>query len=176
MFYKYINLPALPDELICQALAIGTNSALKSDQTRGVYSRHLVSSDILVWCQQNILPTLVNNFKIGIQVFSGVPEFPHTDGSRGVKALNFLISPGGTNVETVWLQEEGFPVNRQRGYVTKSDAKLQELDRVSFVKNTWQIVQTDVIHTVVNLTEPRISLSLGLEDNEYDNLISRLTL
>lgn len=173
MFYQHFNLPALPDTLVMQALSIA-NTVQETNQHRGVYRRYPVSNDILEWCQQNILASIKNNFKIGIQVFNGQPEFPHTDGSRGVKALNYLIDTGGDNVETVWLQEAGCEITRHRGYVVPANTTLQELCRVSFVQYTWQVVQTDIIHTVENITRPRIALSIGLEEEEYSRIIQTL--
>ena len=171
MFYKYFDLPALPDWLIVQAISLVTNST-SSKQHRGVYKRYPVSSDILLWCQKNVLPTLENNFKLGVQIFSSTPEYPHTDGNRGSKALNFLIDAGGDNVITQWLQEESYPVTRERGYVANNGGKFLELEQVCLKPNTWHVLQTDVIHTVKNVTRPRIALSIGLEEDEYSSLLT----
>jgi hypothetical protein len=173
MFYQHFNLPVLPVSLVTQALSIA-NKIQSTNEARGVYRRYPVTSDILVWCQENILSSIQNNFKIGIQVFSGQPEYPHTDGKRGVKALNFLIDAGGDNVETVWFQEQGHSITRQRGYIAPANAQLEELCRTCFVEHTWQIVQTDIIHTVENVSRPRIALSIGLEDDEFNKFIQTL--
>lgn len=166
-------MPALPDELVSQALFIATSANTNTKEARGVYRRYPVTDELLAWCQQYILPSLKNDFKIGIQVFFGPPKFPHTDGNRGTKALNFLIDAGGDQVDTVWLQEEGFPLIRSRGYVVTNNNTLHEIERTTFKPRTWQVVQTDIIHTVENITRPRISLSIGLEEDEYRSFLLR---
>jgi hypothetical protein len=165
MFYKIVDLPPLPDELINEALEIVYTS--DPYHARTVYSRYPASDQIVSWCQKNISSSIVNNFKIGIQTFSDNPTFPHTDGKRGTKSLNFLLKAGGNNVETIWYQEKGHSLTQVRGKDFDIE-NLEEQCRIICPVHQWMVIQTDIIHHVVNLTEKRIALSIGLEEDEYN--------
>jgi hypothetical protein len=187
IFYcKTLDFPPMPDHLVKQALSIiqdqsesyichdagpflkGANGA---DIPGSVYNRYFVSPDIFDWVASNIpvkLPGDVKHRKIGIQTFQSVRNInsyaPHTDGPRGQYVLNYQIDTGGDNVLTKWYHEAGHSLIREPAISLQSFQNLTEVHSEHIAQGTWFCLHSRILHTVVNVERPRISLSIGLEE------------
>jgi hypothetical protein len=170
-FCKIINLPALPDALAAECLAI-TKDASQSyiagvSQVGTSYNRYCASNAIYQWVVTNVDSTIRNNMQVGIQTFRPLQSdaaawSPHTDGPRGQYILNYLIDAGGSNVLTKWYQETGQPLVRAPGITLQSFRNLTMVHTEHIQPGTWFCLYSRVLHTVVNVERPRISLSIGV--------------
>jgi hypothetical protein len=185
-YCKILDLPAIPDHLVQQALAIIQDQSKSYIAGRGpvvlkdsngantagsTYNRYHVSPELFEWAVANIpgrLPNKHDNFKIGIQVFRPIgintSYDPHTDGPRGEYVLNYLIDAGGDNVLTKWYQEVNQPLVRTPGINLKSFQNLTEVHSEHIQAGSWFCLYSRVLHTVTNIERPRISLSIGLNE------------
>lgn len=160
-----------------------------SDIPVSEYRRYHVSPDIFDWVASTVPVKLSSNVdykKIGIQIFVPVklpskyrkierPAFrsvgnltlhaghPHTDGPRGPYVLNYQIDTGGDNVLTKWYHEVDQPLVRQSSITLNSFQNLNEVHSEHIAQGTWFCMPVRVLHSVVNLERPRISLSIGLD-------------
>lgn len=176
IFYcKTLDFPPMPDHLVKQALSIiqGKSNPYVLHNARpfeSVYKRYFVSSDILDWLASNIPVKLpIDVRKIGIQTFqpmgSSALYSPHTDGPRGQYVLNYLIDTGGNNVLTKWYQEAGYSLIRRPDLTLASFQNLKEVHSEHIAQGTWFCLHSRILHTVINIERPRISLAIGLESN-----------
>ena len=170
-FCKTINLPALPDTLAAECLDITTDAQQSYiagvSQVGTSYNRYRVSDTIYQWVLDHVDPTIRNNMQVGIQTFRPLQTdpaawSPHTDGPRGQYILNYLICAGGDNVLTKWYQEAGQPLVRPPGITLASFKNLTEVHTEHVRPGTWFCLHSRVLHTVVNVNSPRISLSIGV--------------
>ena len=170
-FCKTIDLPALPNALAAECLAI-TEDASQSyiagtSQVGTSYNRYRASDAIYQWVLANVDSKIRNNMQVGIQTFRPLQSdaaawSPHTDGPRGQYILNYLIDAGGSNVLTKWYQEAGKPLVRAPGITLVGFSNLTEMHTEHIQPGTWFCLYSRVLHTVVNVERPRISLSIGV--------------
>ncbi len=135
-----------------------------------VYNAYYLSPDIFDWVASNIpvkLPSDIEHRKIGIQTFRPMDKStsyaPHTDGPRGQYVLNYQIDTGGDNVLTKWYHEAGHSLVREPGLCLPSFQNLKEVHSEHIAQGTWWCLHSRILHTVVNVERPRISLSIGLD-------------
>jgi hypothetical protein len=175
IFYcKTLNFSPMPDHLVKQALSIiqGKSNPYVFHNARpfeSVYKRYFVSSDILDWLASNIPVKLpINVKKIGIQTFqprrNPAVYSPHTD-NKGQYILNYLIDTGGDNVLTKWYHETGHSLIREPDITLDSFQNLNETHSEHIAQGTWFCLHSRILHTVVNIERPRISLTIGLESS-----------
>ena len=65
---------------------------------------------------------------------------------------------------TVWYQEIGKPVVREGRARQPDYAKLTVLDQVVLPVNQWHILRTDILHSVENLQNNRIRISIDIDE------------
>lgn len=101
----------------------------------------------------------------------------HSDINR-IKALNYIIETGGSNATLSWYKEKDKPLKRSKkqgggqsdtGYVKYDDLEL--LESVYLEKNSWALIDTDILHDVDRVESKRISLSISFL---YINDIERI--
>jgi hypothetical protein len=100
---------------------------------------------------------------------------PHIDSSREY-ALLYVVDPGGENVSTAFYQESGKPIVRPKikplvslykEYVNDYSL-LTEIDRVVLPTHTWVILNANILHSVENLSGPRVTYQIALNDNPFN--------
>ena len=175
LYCKTLDFPPMPDHLVKQALSIIQDQSKSyvfhnAESFGSVYKRYFVSSDIFDWLASNIPVKLpIDVKKIGIQTFQSMKNStsysPHTDGPRGQYILNYLIDTGGNNVLTKWYQEAGHSLIREPDLTLESFQNLTETHSEHIAQGTWFCLHSRILHTVVNIERPRISLCVGLESN-----------
>jgi len=137
-----------------------------------VYNAYWVSPDIFDWVASNIpvqLPSNIEDRKIAIQTFRPMNQLtsyaPHTDGPRGQYVLNYQIDTGGDNALTKWYHEAGHSLVREPGLCLPSFQNLKEVHSEQIAQGTWWCLHSRILHSVVNVERPRISLSIGLDSS-----------
>lgn len=161
------------------------------------YSRLYATPIANSWVS-NTIPELTGHIReVGIQTHENsdrkngrMAEFPiHTDGKRGRHVLCYLYETGGTNPETVWWQEENKPILRESGIYNEVNPahfdrvvgtpglhkldhnSIKELARVSFKKHAWNLLRADVLHSLHNVENMRIGLTIGFSNDEVFNML-----
>ena len=182
LFYKQIDLPQIPVELL------NFDQATQEYIPRFDYGKdHYVDGKIITppsYFFSDVHNTLLNHWLL--QHLPKVPKvnysqliptnsrqmLVHTDIKR-IAALNYLIDTGGDDVVTRWYQEQEHPVERQEktvgnqtdtGYVDYQNLNL--LDSTVFKKNCWYLVRTNVLHDATNISSTRRYLGVSYFERE----------
>jgi hypothetical protein len=132
-YYRYLNLPCIPDDIIAQ---INRDYAAyeRKNSGQGINKDVYVWSDsfnqvINDWCQKNICPEMY----WGFQIIRGDMK-PHLDNVT-ISKMNYVIDPGGSDVMTEWYDPDGITV----------------IDSVVLESHRWHILKVDTLHGVKNL-------------------------
>jgi len=187
--HSLLNLPQLPSALLDHITAsiIGAPmqkvSGRKIVQLDGstaddaVYNRWPLSQEYTEYVNE-LIPELSNsNFNIGFQSIANSSGqlcqlHPHTDGAvRGPFCIAFLISTGGMDVETIWWQQHEQDLLRSPWSHVWDLASLDKVDSVVFPEGRWNIMRTDLIHSVQNIDTNRVAFTIGFFDEDLFDLI-----
>jgi hypothetical protein len=174
-YYKILNkLPPLPNKFISKLPNSFNNDVLRDYPPRpytigdktfdSVTQTHyqITHQPIIDWIGENITP---NYNDIGFRHVDGSPArrviTPHTDKTRNYALIYTLETGGG---ELVFWKEKNKPILRTDRFNLHEYDNLTELDRVYVPEKSWYILNTMVIHSVENMSSPRIQLQLSLMD------------
>ena len=151
MYIDYLNIPAIPKEILedldtirNRLFAIGTpyNGTFRLKDTSSTVSDYI----------QTLFPFEVHcRYQF---VYQGLPIHTDMKGNAGRKlAVNYLLNAGGNNVITN-IYDNNYNV---------IDSKCLELNR-------WHYIRTDHLHNVSNIDKDsvRIALSIGLNEDIED--------
>ena len=140
-YYRYINLPRIPDEILIQ-LNFNFDHYESKNISRihdGLYTWSDSFNEIInVWCQENICSEMY----WGFQIVRG-DMMPHIDSTTLIK-MNYVIQTGGDGVITEWY----------------ADDKTTVVDSVVFTPHQWHIIKTDAWHAVRNTTPGQIRFAV----------------
>jgi hypothetical protein len=182
-FYKLLDLPDLPENLICQFDRLIENKLLglpdqvytpsnprtdgyinviqykdHSLEHEGKIMYHNLPEEFEYWIQQNIMD---NYLRVKFSIHHGTIAPPHTDYLRDY-GIHYIYNPGGDDVRTVWYQEQGQSIVRN-GRVRQPDySKLTVLEEVVLPAKKWHVLRTDIVHSVENLQGNRIRIAVDL--------------
>lgn len=128
---------------------------------------------------KSLIPEIKDNImEIGFPFISNATNHPagsilapHVDKIRGEFCVIWVIEPGGENVETIWWQQEGFPVVREGGLKTINYPALNPINRVAWKKNSWGVFRTNILHSVEPITTTRIGFTIGFDGEDNFNRI-----
>jgi hypothetical protein len=194
MYYKILNLPKIPTDLLEFSTAEVIRSAdlalgrtyIKNGQAiqSADYTKTEADEKLKNWIVDNV-PGVTSDM-IFLQAFganNGATALIHSDILR-VFALNYIIDTGGTGVTTTWYQEHGHPLSRYKDPaihgVGQSNNKIVEynnctvLEQVQFEKHQWSLIRTDVLHDVDHLTGVRSAVSIAILPKHL-HIIEQLT-
>jgi len=95
----------------------------------------------------------------------------HLDSGRNY-ILIYLIESGGNKVDTVFYQENGYPIERPR---TKEYdpchvhdySNLTEIYRVEVPLRKWILLNTRILHGVEGIESTRIAYQIGFDKNIF---------
>lgn len=185
MLHKFIykllpELPKLPQYFIDSANA-GANIFVENQGShKKTITRHLTdwrgmsytaprilrgkfSDEFESWVKDNITQTFKD---AGIAYFPGTVNTPscggHTDATRDY-VLIYNANQGGPNAELCYWQEDGQPLVRERATqgITTKNLKLIAAERK--LADTWYLLNTRIIHSLENITEPRINFQISFD-------------
>ena len=179
-YYKILDLPQPPQELID---SVELNR--KPDEMElGVYhQRHLknwyghdfkAAVNIRTkheafdkWVRENITDNFVdagvNYTLVDLQGLDKISTGGHVDVIRKYTLL-YNLQTGGPDATTTWWQETGKEVVRPPKTQAEDQSRLTPLEQVIIPTGVWALVYTQVIHSVENLIEPRVSFQVSLND------------
>jgi hypothetical protein len=191
-FSQILNLPKLPNDLIEECIAIvkhGKTKVLTTDKfhfpkitnpdgkevSGSAYLRFSLTDILEKWVKENIKSINKSGIASGVQIYWSKDDLfsyaGHVDGARG-RVVLYSIDPGGENVETVWFKEHNKPLFRKYNEdFVGGIVNLQSLEKIHSINvaaQEWTILETRVIHAVTNMHRPRISLAVGISDDEVD--------
>jgi hypothetical protein len=183
-FVEYLDLPPLPSHLcmlVDPLLYPSTNTTTDRVCERdgkfvqdADYRRFPANAELAQWIIDNISSTYTS---AGVSFHGAVtPQTvcPHSDRRRTVGLL-YIIDPGGPEVDTVFWQEVGHPVNREFATMPSSYHDLTEVGRYRLGAGTWALLDTTVIHSVEGLQGLRKTLQVDWTDSAlvpYDKIIA----
>lgn len=136
---------------------------------RAYYRRYDTDDQVAIWIRENITP---NFSQVGSQIiYDGGAFSPHTDGGPREYILNYLIDPGGTNVETQWFIESGKDLQRPGDALQYPDpSSLKKVKSTCFPKGSWSLLYGKIIHAVAGVDGQRVQLSIALPKEEFKRL------
>jgi hypothetical protein len=180
-----LPLPSLPSNLIEELLLIANNEIvdLKYQNGNGIFEIRQIPDHIRDWVKLNITKDISTGV---LQTIREGNFEPHIDGPSSKKDIRYynllyLIEPGGTNVETCFYQT---PINFLKTCIEKKKFRVAYEDAVlvekfTFNPCTWNLMNTQCIHSVEGISGYRIGLSIGINNQELPNflldLINNLT-
>jgi len=186
ILFKELNLPPIPPELIVvrptpdkYVKDIGyrlTHFKNGKELIACAYiNTQIDHAPLLEWIYKNI-PGVTSDHRILKQVSKPNSEVAthiiHSDVTR-VFALNYFLNLGGNNVLTSWFQEKGQPLHRHKiesgkqadtGTVKYEDCEV--LATTKFKLNTWNLLATDILHDVDNITSGRASITISFNNRD----------
>ena len=139
-FYRYIDLPKLPDAILSQ-INFNFDQYDKKDAGRhgDIYTwSDSFNQSVNQWCQQNICSSMWWGFQI---IRGDLPA--HKDNGTLAKFV-YLIDDGGPTVVTEWWD----------------DKKSKVIDSVILETHRWHILKVDNIHSVRGIVPGRVRFSI----------------
>ena len=142
-YYETVDfIPHIPLELVDSLMDIETyENVFPRPERVNVYASYVVQQNLQDWAQAQFDYPVVARYQI---IKQDLPV--HTDvGITGGK-YNYLLTTGGANVKTRWWDSEDNPQTVLHEVVAQT--------------HVWYNLNIDVLHEVVNVTEPRISVTI----------------
>lgn len=124
--------------------------------------RHHFTDEYLEWIKNNITKNF-DESNSGVMFFDS-PQLPHTDTTRKYVLL-YNVETGGDNADLCFWQEKHFPVVRERGLAVERGSHLELLERINGPSNCWYLMNTQVMHSVENVTSRRLNLQISFKEN-----------
>jgi len=191
-YWKIVNLPQVPNEITDMIYKFDPSKIQyrvppKTEETDtfyidgkvykdAIYSRYHSDQPVYEWYFKNVIRYVKDKqtqVAPGVQILSDGTAFHfHTDGKARPYVLNYMLDLGGDNVETVFGQEPVFPITREPFLNKFHCEEYNILDRTVLPNNTWVILNSKVLHGVINMERPRICLSMGITNEEMVLLTS----
>ena len=137
IFIKYLDIPKPSTYLKLEEVKKIPNIFQFPDEEH-FYSIHECEQKLMVELKQ-LFPNCSSY--IYHCIGDGLPI--HRDIDRNI-AFNFIINPGGENVETVWYDDD-----------------YNEIYRECIEPNRWHQIKVDGLHTVKGITNKRLSITVN---------------
>jgi hypothetical protein len=148
---------------------------------RDLSSRYQISlpmgPDWADWVAKNLVSTVIETsarLSLGESSVHGA----HCDLGRKWK-LYYLIDRGGDDVQTVFYRQHGHPIVRNeikdhddRSVVCNDYHALEEIDRAQWPLCSWVLINTMILHGVINVKGTRLNLTVSV-DPWFDQLLLR---
>jgi hypothetical protein len=130
-----------------------------------------VDEELKQWVYKNITDIDVDHVRISAIKADDEHDTcgAHVDRAREF-ALLYVIENGGLDNKTVFYQEKGQPIIREKAARCNDHDNLIELDSISIPLRTWCLLNVRVLHGVRNLNSKRVSIQIGLDSLQGLNL------
>jgi hypothetical protein len=113
-----------------------------------------------------VIEHITNDFiDTGIYVIFGDryhTVIPHTDQTRNFSLL-YLLEPGGDNTHTDFWIEHGQSIHREMKTFQGDYSRLTPCLSVKWPLRTWILLNTNILHSVEELSSPRIQFQVSLD-------------
>ena len=148
-YLVYLNLPQIPIELI-EPIDVIINKPPKPGSNVPAdfvpFQTRLVSNELFEWVQDMFRLKCYTQYQV---IRKGIPI--HKDIDRNV-AFNYLLQTGGQKVLTTIHDE---------------NKKLIAYEQVKPMN--WHRLKTDVYHSVIGLTDVRVSISVEIKEYKWND-------
>jgi len=133
------------------------------------HKRYNISEEFIHWVK-NI--ALQDSNGCGIAIFDNISSSyaPHVDATRNY-TLIYLLDQGGDAVDTVWYKQKGYPIERpdlklnfDLNKVINDYSQIEEIDRHRIPLKKWICINSSILHSIENLTRPRVAIQLSRND------------
>ena len=138
---------------------VGIRNGERVENARG--RRYVMDDDIVAWINEHVHD---NYNDVGLFIMDGTENhtmLPHSDQTRNFVAI-YMIEPGGTDVYTGYWQEHGYPLIREHREFGLDYSKLDLRYKVQWPKGKWAVMNTNILHSVENMTGVRVAIQMGL--------------
>lgn len=171
-FFQPVNLPPLPQRFVDEILhgdrhdllVTSTDRHIRDEQ--GLYrnarlQRWRLTQDIADWLEQHG----VSGFEdVSVQCIQhGDTLGPHTDSWQSCK-LFYNLLPGGPNVETIWYQQHGHDLVREKWLLIDNTTDLVEVHRMVIPPGQWGFINVSIIHEVRGMIDTRETFVASYRD------------
>jgi len=180
MFYKILDLPNIPENLLEFSgrwirsidMTYGRTYIKNGKPIQSVHYTKMEADEKLKTWIINHVPGITEDM-IFLQSFTGggTTQLIHSD-IRRVFALNYIVKTGGDNVITTWYQEKNKPLFRWKdpdlhGFGQSDDQivdynNCEVLEQVRFEAHQWTLIKTDVLHDIDHMTSVRSAVSIAI--------------
>lgn len=181
MYYRELNLPSIPKELLCEPFIRenGTDD-IGYQQEHFIQGNRILpcsywfstikNRELLSWLWKNVPVTKSLNKLMFQETCHDVGGYHivHSDILR-TYAINYMIDLGGDDVWISWYREKGHPLKRSKKSGSgQSDNKfvsyenLELLESAKFEKEKWYIIATDILHDVGMIQGCRKSITISV--------------
>lgn len=191
--HQILNLPPIPQQFVDLALAAdptllgektksthykkGKDPYAIRDLTRNGESvanirvpRYYVNEEFEQWVKENIVKDFTEA-SISISSTYAGSLGAHSDRKRDYGLL-YVVRQGGPDVRTVFYQQKGHSVIRNR-YVSIDDYdQLDIIDVADLGVNRWVLLDARILHSVENVVDQRISFQISI-DRDLSELSNR---
>ena len=142
-FYRELDIPKIPDHLLYldPDYIVNNQPNIWNVIETEVYRQYQVSKKLIDFVQPYFEFDITNNLKYQI-LTKNIPI--HKDRGR-TKAINYLVEPGGDNVETIWYTDDLIPLYKKEIAVHK-----------------WHIINTEINHGISGIKNKRLALTISL--------------
>lgn len=182
-FYRYLDLPPLPDD-VCQKVLAGIEGAQKINQStdrmlfdrgrgfaNGKLQRWRMDLPTFQWVRENITDQFTD---ISAQFMTGRYQGPHTDKLRQFH-LYWICDLGGSSVDTIWFQHGNRPVRSTEFVIHHNYDDLKEIHRARFGAHRWILFDSRVIHSVEGCDHDGVRRGLTIDlDHLPQNIIDMI--
>lgn len=174
MYYRILDLPEIPQELIDMTLDSVDNSGLSNYLTNIMrpmsdsnkkYPRTALLPQVEVWLRENIIKDAIK-YEIAVSVDDNGAErlFPHTDRAREF-TLMYLLQTGGDQHKTVFYESKTIKdIDRMMSF---DYSDLIEVDSIAVPLKKWTILNAQAIHSVENIPYTRIAIQISIDYNPF---------
>lgn len=171
-FFQPVDLPPLPDRFTQQALHGPRTDLITTSRDRLIQDgdefyrnarlqRWALGSELAEWLLQQGVPQFED---VSVQVIEhGDTLGPHTDKWQSCK-LFYLLQSGGDSVETIWYQQRGHDLVREKFLLVEDTADLEEVHRMVIPERQWGFINVAVIHEVRGMTATRETMVASYRD------------
>jgi hypothetical protein len=151
-----------------RTLTIGEHSITSTQSTR----YPVQDQEFIDWIKKNIVDSWTEcGLSITYANNASSVHGAHTDHTRDYVLL-YVLDSGGDDVSVTWYQEHGYPLYRSehlgRGICDYSTLDL--IERIRVPEHTWAVYNVKILHGVENITQNRITLQLGLTDQDFQKI------
>jgi hypothetical protein len=174
MYYRILDLPPIPQDLIDITLDSVDNSGLSHYLTNVMrqmsgsnkkYPRTKLPLQVEDWLRENIIKDAIN-YELAVSVDDNGAErlFPHTDRARKY-TLMYLLQSGGEQHRTVFYESK--TIKNIDRMMTFEYSDLIEVDSIIVPIKKWTILNAQEIHSVENIPHTRIAIQISIEHNPW---------
>lgn len=142
-FYQELNIPSIPNHLLHldpNYIVNNYSNVWKVFDTE-VYRQYQVSKNLIDFLQPFFDFDITANLKYQI-LSKDIPI--HKDVGR-IKAINYLIDPGGEDVKTTWYSDDLVPLFEKE-----------------ILKNKWHTINTEIKHGISGIKDKRLALTISI--------------